>query len=240
MKSADPRVKLLWMVICTSFALVFSKPLWMAGLCVFSLTGAFVLGGDLGSFAGRFRRFLALLAMVSALQIVFVRTGAPVLQAGGYILVTHDGLMRGATAVMRFFVILCAASVMANENSRRVIASLEKMGIPYVFCFMLMTSLRFLPLFSTSFSDSVTALGLRGIDIKQIPMGKKLGIYKSLVLPVVADAVVKAQDLAIAMEARGFGAMNRRTAYIKMAMDPRDWLSVAVLLGLGAAVIKYY
>ena len=42
MKTADPRVKLLWIVLCTSAALVFSKPLWLVGVGFF--------GGGSGNF----------------------------------------------------------------------------------------------------------------------------------------------------------------------------------------------
>ncbi|HHX54066.1 MAG TPA: energy-coupling factor transporter transmembrane protein EcfT [Clostridiales bacterium] len=240
MKKADPRIKLLWIVLCTTAALIFSRPAWMAGLCLFSFAGALILGSDLISFAARFKRFLSLLMIIVLVQVLFVRTGEPVFAIKNHVIFTYDGLSRGMNTAMRLFVILCAASVMAGESSRRVIAALTKMGVPYLFSFMLMTALRFLPLFSAAFSDAITSIQLRGIQLKKISPGKKLRLYGGLLLPVVADAVVRAQDLAIAMEARGFGAMLKRTTYLDVGMTKADWMSLAAVLGIGAAAIICY
>lgn len=241
MKKADPRVKLLWVALCTTQALFFFRPVWMAGLCLFSLAGALLMGADLKAFAVRFRRFLSLLLTIALVQVLFVRSGTPLLMIREYTVVTYDGLSRGMITAMRFFVILCSASVMAGENSRRVIAALTKMGVPYIFSFMLMTALRFLPFFGAAFSDAMTAIQLRGIQPKNIRLDKKLRLYGSLMMPVVADAVVKAQELATVMEARGFGAMTKRTSYIQVIMTPVDWLYVVSFLGIaGIAFWGYY
>jgi energy-coupling factor transporter transmembrane protein EcfT len=240
MRKADPRVKLLWVTLCTTQALLFSRPAWMAGLCLFSSAGALLLGADLKAFIVRLRRFLSLLLTVALVQVLFVRSGTPLIMIRDFTLITHDGLSRGMSTAMRFFVILCSASVMAGENNRRVIAALTKMGVPYIFSFMLMISLRFLPFFSDAFSDAMTAIQLRGIQPGNIRLGKKLRLYGSLIMPVVADAVAKAQDLATVMEARGFGAMNKRTSYVQVVMTPVDWLCVAVLIGIGVTAFWCY
>ncbi|HBG00356.1 MAG TPA: hypothetical protein DDW87_02110 [Firmicutes bacterium] len=65
-------------------------------------------------------------------------------------------------------------------------------------------------------------------------------MYGDLVLPVVADAIVKAQNLAIVMEARGFGALPRRTTYLNVSMTPGDWLLALLLLGVGTMSIGSY
>ncbi|HBG00355.1 MAG TPA: hypothetical protein DDW87_02105, partial [Firmicutes bacterium] len=164
MNQADPRVKLLWTLLCTTGALLFVRPGWMASLCLFTLAGTLFLGADLGSFALRLKRFVPLFLMIGVVQMLFTRTGRPVVLVQEYTMITLDGLLRAMTMAMRFFIILCAASVMARENSRRVIAALTKMGVPYLFSFMLLTALRFLPVFRVAFSDALTAIQLRGID----------------------------------------------------------------------------
>ena len=98
---------------------------------------------------------------------------------------------------------------MAGENSRRVIAGLTQIGVPYMFAFMMMTALRFIPEFGAVFADALVSIQLRGVELKKVPLGRKLRLYGYLLLPVTADAVVKSQDLAIAMEARGFGAQKK-------------------------------
>jgi len=240
MRDLDPRVKLLWMVICTTGALVFYDPIWMMGLACFSLVGTLVLGADLKSFIARFRHFLGFLSFVVLLQVIFNRSGAPVLSINSFVLLYSAGLNRGIIIALRYFVILCAASVMVEENNLKVIAALTQMGIPYTFSFMLLTALRFLPLFRSSFSNALVAIQLRGVELNKIPWNKRLYFYSSLILPVVADAVVRAQQLATVMEARGFGALPQRTSYVQVAMKFKDWTFAILLFGLCGFAFKLY
>ena len=240
MKSLDPRVKLLFVLETTSLALVFIRLPWLAGLLALSLLLSLLLGARLAAFFRRLRALIWLLAMVALMQCVFVRSGPPWLSWGDTVLIYRDGAAAAAQVAGRYLVILAGAALMAAEDSRRVIASLSKLGLPYTFVFMLMTALRFLPLFSQAFSDAMMAVQLRGVELRRIPVGKRLWLYGSLLMPVTAEAVLRSQQLAVAMEARGFGAYTTRTSYYQISMGSRDWLALGVLLLLGGAALALY
>lgn len=240
MKKFDPRVKLLAIILFTTLAIIFKNIFFMLSLCIITVFLCYILNADFVLLLKRFKKFASLLVAVSLAQIVFVRTGTPLVKIAEVVLVYSDGLILGLTAVMRLFVILCSAAIMAGENSRRVIASFSQMKIPYSLSFMVMIALRFLPIFSQSFSDAITAVQLRGIELKQVHLGKKVKLYGYLLLPVVADAIVKAQDLAITMEARGFGAYEKRTSYIKLKMSQADIFMCFALCSMFAISIFIY
>lgn len=237
MRTLDPRVKLFFVTAAASLALLYKDTVQMLVLSAAVFIGAVLLGADLRSFFARLRRFLALIAGIAVLQAVFFRTGEPVIGLGNFPLLTQDGLSRGITTGMRLFVILCSASVMASENSRRVLQGLIQMRVPYMLCFMASTALRFLPSFSQDFSDALVSMQLRGIELRKVPARKRLKVFSSLLLPVIAGAVVKSQDLAAAMETRGFGAMKTRTSYDELQMRAADWIALILLaLAFSAAV----
>lgn len=240
MKTLDPRIKLLSVIIITSLALFYQQPLWMLMLSVSAFCLTVMLGADFIAFFKRIRRFSGLLIIIALLQIIFVRTGESLLTTNGFVLAYSDGLLRGVNTSMRFFVIICSAAVMAGENSRRVIASLIKLKIPYTFAFMVMITLRFVPVFAESFSDAITSVQLRGVELKKVKPGKKIRLYSHLLLPVVADAIIKSQELSTAMEARGFGAMKKRTAYIDVCLGLKDYLFLIVLIILGTGAFAAY
>ncbi|HHY14627.1 MAG TPA: energy-coupling factor transporter transmembrane protein EcfT [Firmicutes bacterium] len=240
MKQVDPRVKLLWTLLCTTGALLFRHPGWLAGLYLFTLAGIVLFGADLRLFARRLKSFLPVLIAVGLLQILFVRSGLPLVILRGRTLLTLNGLQQAATTILRFLIIFSTAAVIATENNRRMIAALTKMGVPYLFSFLLLTALRFIPFFSAAFSNALTAVQLRGVQPEKLPFKKRVRLYTELVLPVIADAVVRAEHLAIAMEARGFGALPDRTSYVDVFMTERDWLLLTLLLGLGAAAFGLY
>lgn len=240
MKRLDPRVKLYCIILLSSAALIFKDALFMAVLSVVAFLAALLLGADMRQFFKRFHRFFNLLLMIAAVQLVSVRTGEPLFMINNITLITTDGAERAVSAAMRFFIIMCSAAVMAGENSRKVIVGLTQMGIPYMFAFMIMTALRFIPMFTAAFSEALVSIQLRGIELKQVGFGKKVKLYGYLLLPVVADAVVKSQDLAVAMEARGFGAYNKRTSFIKLKMNSLDYAMLAALTVIAAASFFAY
>lgn len=236
----DPRVKLLALLLLTTLALMFDRLPWLLGLFAASLLLSLLFGARPAEFFRRARGFIGLLLAVALLQCLFARGGEPWLQLGGFTLVYREGARLGAAAALRYLVIICAAAVLAGESSRRVVAALSGLGFPYTLVFMLMTALRFLPLFRSSFQDAVIAAQLRGVDLKAVPRGKRLGFYGSLLLPVLSDALLRSRELALAMEARGFGAYRERTAYFKLKMRPWDWLLAVLLAAACAAALIFY
>jgi len=240
MKNLDPRMKLLSIIVITTMALLFVNPLWMLGLSIAALFLNVFFGVDFGVFFGRLRKFTQLFIVIITIQIIFVRTGKPIATINEYNIIYYDGLIRGINTGMRYFIIICSAAIMAGENNRRVIASLIQMKIPYMFAFMLMITLRFLPLFMESFSDSMISIQLRGVELKKVKIRKKIELYGSLLLPVVADAVIKSQDLSVAMEARGFGAMKKRTSYLAVKMGIPDYLYFCIFSCISVGVFVLY
>lgn len=237
----DPRVKLLALFLLTTAALVFGRLPWLLALLAASLLLALVFGARPAGFFRRARAFIGLLLAVALLQCLFTRGGVPLLQIGDLTLIYKEGARLGAAAALRYLVIICAAAVLAGESSRRLVAGLSGLGLPYTLVFMLMTALRFLPQFRRSFQDAVISAQLRGVDLKAVPRGKRLGFYGSLLLPVLSEALLRSRELALAMEARGFGGYRERTAYFKLKMQPGDWL-LAVLLAAAfvLALILYF
>ncbi|MCL1816058.1 MAG: energy-coupling factor transporter transmembrane protein EcfT [Clostridiales bacterium] len=240
LKHTDPRVKLLALLLLSAAALYFSRPQALALLVLASLLLALVLGANLFVFARRFGGLLALLALVALAQAVFFRQGQPLLYVGDMALLYEQGLWRGLAAAMRFVVLLLSMAIMAAEKPRRVIQGLVQLGLPYVFVFMLATALRFLPLFAESFHDALIAIQLRGLVLQELNLPRKLKLYSHLLLPVVADAIIKAQELACAMELRGFGAYPTRTSLFRLEWRGRDSALMILLLFLFVYALFLY
>lgn len=242
MRKFDPRVKLVSILLTTSLALIFREALYIFPLAIISISLCHILGGSLIALFSRTKKIIPLLLGVSLIQLIFTRNGTVLVEIGSFSLIYVEGLEKCLCMALRFIIIFTSAGVMANENSRYVIAALTKAKVPYIFSFMMMISIRFIPFFADSFSDALVAIQLRGIELERLKIGKKVRIYGHILLPVVADAIVKSQELALAMEARGFGALPRRTSYLDPVLSPRDWLMMGVLLasfalGLGAYYI---
>ena len=103
--------------------------------------------------------------------------------------------------------------------------ALLKMGVPYPFAFVLSASMRFVPVLARRLGNIRDAQRARGIPIEG---GLSLLIHlPALAGPLLIQAFKFADELAEAMEARGFGIPGRRFRH-----EPRfrwmDWTVVGI------------
>lgn len=85
--------------------------------------------------------------------------------------------------------------------------ALRKMGIPYQFSFILTTSMRYVPLIGQKIRHIVDAQRSRGIDLR--PRIKNMANLTALMVPLLVQSFVLAEELAMAMESRGFTMKGR-------------------------------
>jgi len=85
--------------------------------------------------------------------------------------------------------------------------SFRKMGIPYEFSFILTTSLRYVPLIGRRIRGIMDAQRSRGIDLR--PRLRNVPHYMALLMPLLVQTFVLAEQLAMAMESRGFARTER-------------------------------
>lgn len=107
--------------------------------------------------------------------------------------------------------------------------ALVKAGLPYPLAFVLSTSLQFVPVISRKARNIVDAQRSRGIPLE--PGLSALRHYPTMLAPLLIQAFQLADELAEAMEARGFGRPGR-TFSRDYQLQARDWLVLA-----GAAVV---
>jgi len=105
--------------------------------------------------------------------------------------------------------------------------ALVKLGIPYAFAFVLSASMQFVQVLTRRASNIRDAQRARGIPLE----GNLKTLYHlpAVVGPLLIQAFKLADELAEAMEARGFGAPGRR-----FRREPHfalvDWFFVAISL----------
>jgi len=109
--------------------------------------------------------------------------------------------------------------------------ALVKMGLPYEVAFVLSVSTLFVPVIGRKAQHVMDAQRARGIPLE--PGLRALRHYPALVGPVLVQAFQLADELAEAMEARGFGRPGRTFAR-EVRMRAVDWAAIA---GGAAALI---
>ncbi len=99
-----------------------------------------------------------------------------------------------------------------------------------------LAALRLLPILSREWQVLAMARRARGVDAGRSPLAA-LRLFASQLLAILVIAIRRATRMALAMEARGFGATSCRTAARQHRMRATDWAWVAAATALSAAAI---
>ncbi len=129
------------------------------------------------------------------------------------------GILRLIAITTAFFVFF---QTIAPEDLAN---ALVKMGIPYIFAFILTTSMQFVPVLSRKMQDIMDAQRARGIRLERD--WTSLRNYSALFAPLLIESFTLADQLAEAMEARGFGTPRRTFAH-EYALRAPDYAVVLV------------
>ncbi len=209
-------------LLCAHAALVLSAP----GVVVkasFALLPA-LLGGRRLVRRGAFRAALSFGGFLLVLQALVVP--GRVVAAAGPLTVTAEGLRLGAEMALRFLGILGGSLLfVATTPPEDFAAAVSRTRLPYRYTYMLVLALRFLPLFRQEYVRVREAQHVRGLTLRPWRLAAHV---RWTVLPVLASAVSRAEGVALAMQARGFGFRGHRTSLETLPWELGDGLLVAI------------
>ncbi|MDD3269278.1 MAG: energy-coupling factor transporter transmembrane component T [Syntrophomonadaceae bacterium] len=235
----DPRTKMVIVVCLSSLALIYNTPGQLLLVLAATIVLLFIFRFNLSAIGGYLKPFLSLMLFLFILQSLFSPGGQVLLAAGHLSLITTGGLAAGASVVLRIIAVTAAAMLFTTFSSRDFILGLVQWKVPYEIAFMVSIALRFLPLFREELINVVIAVQLRGVALKKIPWRQKIDLYRRLVFPVVYRTMLKAEQLAVTMEARGFRAYPRRTYLRRLNFNQVDYIVIPVFVLITIILIAW-
>jgi energy-coupling factor transport system permease protein len=230
----DPRAKLMLMVCVSTLAVVWRNPAWLAGLLCFTVVVLAGGGASPRAVVGQARSVLRVIAVLFAVQCVFVRSGAPLISIGGFTLVTAGGLTVALVVTLRLLIVVFSAAILLTGDARDYLLALVQCKVPYEIAFMVMTALHFLPILREEALDVYYAVQMRGTELSKATLREKCRVYTRISLPILAGAIKRAERTSVAMEARAFRACPERTFMRRLTLARRDIVCLVVLPLLSA------
>jgi len=239
-RRVDPRLGSSWLLLVAACALTVDSGLLVAGGLVF-LTGV-------SSLIGLNRRLVAnglLATAMVGLQIFVMRavfaedgvlavgTGAA-LEAG----VLAPILSGSAETAARLGAFLMAAMQFHQFTRPSDLTELlTRGGIPHRWAALPAIALRFLPLMQTELTAVWQSQASRGLPTERTR--DKLKALLPVGLPFVYRSMRRANELALAMELRGFGVLARPTFLVELRMHPAERAAFGALLAATLAVLLF-
>lgn len=173
-----------------------------------------------------------LFVMSVILWSVFQRGGTP-LVALGPVAVTSEGLRFGTTVGIRFNCFVLAAVIFFTATRIEDFTyGLSRLGLPFVVSFTLSLAFRLTPLFMETGQAIVLAQKARGLDLDAGGPLARLRRHIPIIVPVLISSLRRADQLAVALESKGFGRQGQRTVLAEYRLTWRDAVLPAVLLAV--------
>lgn len=98
-------------------------------------------------------------------------------------------------------------------------------------------ALRFIPTLLDETDRIMKAQESRGVDFKHGKVSSRLKAIISLIIPLFISSFQRSEELADAMEARGYDPKAKRTRYHKMSFDIRDLFVILLVGAITAGII---
>ncbi len=247
----DPRVKLITVLIL--IIIIFLTNNWI---------GFFVIGMYLFSaiIISKINPKYVLLGVKPLLFIIIITLLLHLFTTKGEIIytfwvlkITKEGIFKGLFIATRLFLLILSTSwltlttspISLTDGIERILLVFKKIKIPvpaHEIAMMMTIALRFIPTLMEETEKIIKAQIARGADFETGNIVNRLKSMIPIIIPLFINAFHRADELAVAMEARCYKGGDGRTHYRKLSIKIYDniFLFVTFIVFILVAILKYY
>jgi energy-coupling factor transport system permease protein len=240
----DTRAKLVPVVAVMVFGLLTDSALFYVTVLVALAAALASSKVDWRTILRNFRPALILVAVTALFHILFTKgDDAPLVTILGLDVYT-TGLKSAVFFSLRLILFLGVVFVVTltstpsdiAESVTRLLSPLRRIRVPVDdLGLILFIALRFIPILYEEFQAIKHAQMIRGVRFSG-SMLNRVRKSASLLIPVFVTAINRADDLAMAIEARGYRSGKPRTSYSLMSFGHREILFSGAALAILAAL----
>lgn len=240
----DPRTKILAVVLLS--VTIFLPKAWPG----YAITAGFTLLAVLLSqvpvkFLLRGLRPILIFLAITMVFNIFLTPGEPVFQAWKFT-ITREGLILSVTAATRLILLVMSASLLTLTTSpirltdglERLLRPLTPLGVPaHELALMMTIALRFIPTLTEEADRIMRAQTARGAALGSGSAANRIKAMIPVMVPLFVAAFRRADELATAMEARGYRGGQGRTRMKELSFSGLDAIAGAALVLYAATVM---
>lgn len=245
----DPRSKLIFVflfVILIFFAHSFATYLWLFILIMTIVKLAHIKTWFLIKGLTPIWIFL----IFTFIMHLFVTKGGVRIFELGFVSIDTHGILEGIFIVLRLMFIMMISTVMTLTTSpidltdafEKLLYPLKLVKIPvHQLSMMMSIALRFIPTLMNELDKIILAQKSRGSELSSGTLMNRIKAFIPLLIPLFISAFQRAEDLAIAMEVRGYDANTERTSYRELQWKVKDTIVVLLIIPIAVVlfVLKY-
>jgi len=239
----DPRTKLVGTIIFISAIFLAQSYVAYGALTAFAALAVFLSGVPVRLVA-RSVRPLWVIILLTVLIHIFTTPGTVIYKLGP-LTATQEGVRQGAlmTARLVFLIVMSSlltfttSPIVLTDGIERLLNPFRRFGLPAHELAMMMTiALRFIPTLLEETDRIMKAQMARGADFGSGNIVRRAKSMVPLLVPLFISAFRRADELAVAMEARCYRGGENRTRMKELRLTARDGLAFAAVLALLAVL----
>ena len=233
----DPRVKLVgtFVYLISLFVVDSFAGYLLAGLF---LAVMIMLSNVPFRYIVRGMKTIVFLLLITVVFNLFLTPGEVIWQAGIF-KITREGLTFAVKMAVRLSLLILGSSIMTltttptqlTDALESLLRPLKKVHVPvHEIAMMMSIALRFIPILMEETDKIMKAQMARGADFETGGIVKKAKSLIPILVPLFISAFRRANDLAMAMEARGYHGGEGRTKMYPLEYARRDYIAYLVML----------
>lgn len=243
----DPRAKLLFVFTFIIVVFLANNAVTYTLLIFFTFIIILLSRIKLYFLINGLKPIIFLMMFTFIIHILFTKEG-PVLVDLGFITIYEDGLRKGIYIAIRFLILVFITSILTLTTSpisltdglEVLLNPFKKFKLPvHELALMMSIALRFIPTLMDETDKIVKAQMARGSDLSAGSMKDRIKAVVPLLVPLFVSAFKRAEDLATAMEVRGYRGGEGRTRYRQLQWMKKDTVVLLLLICITAVLIWF-
>lgn len=227
---ADPRSKLLFIILFATLVFLANNTLTYSVLIAFTLFTALLSRLSL-SYILKSLKPVWILILFTVVLHIFITKGGTVYYQWGSFTIEQEGVRQAIFISLRLGLLVLISSLLTlttspidlTEGLERLLGPFGKLGVPvHEIALMMSIALRFIPTLMEETDKIIKAQSARGADFTSGNLVRRAKNLVPIAIPLFISAFRRAEELALAMEARGYRGGVGRTRLNKLVFSWRD------------------
>lgn len=232
----DPRTKITTFLLTFVAILLFENPLWMLPIAALILLQLIISNSFRN--LGRIRYILLVLTISSlVLWNIFAKGVTPF-----FWFLTQESFMFSIARTLLMILMISAGMILiSTTRNEELVLGMIRLGMPYRVGFAISTALRLVPTIASTAMTISQAQRSRGLDLDSGNLIERVRKFLPLLVPVFISTIRNTNIFGMALESKGFGALEKRTYFLDLKMKPMDYAIIAfAFIFVGASVAMYF
>ena len=244
----DPRTKIILAVLFIVTVFLAKNPITLAFLAVITICLILMSRISAKVIFKSIKPLVFILAFTAILNLFLTKGAGDPLVSFWVIKIYEEGIVRAAFMFVRVIIFILSSTVLLTyttspisltDGLESLLSPPKKIKVPvHAFAMMMSIALRFIPILVEETEKIMNAQKSRGADFSSGGLIKRAKALIPILIPLLASAFNRADELATAMECRCYRGDKNRTKLVKLEYKARDviWM-IAFAIILTAVIL---